>query len=328
MKHLSFGPIRSTAKTCIWTGILVFTLTSMGGPTFGDGPKVGSAGAAGTSVSIPESGKDQQAALAEIAAKLANPVSDVWALFTEFDLYFSNGNVNRGDAKVGGRMIFEPIMPVPLYGTGENEWKLIMRPNIPVLFSHPILTGFDDFSHRGGLGDIQLPTLVSPPAGNWVLGLGPCWLFPTATDDAFGRQQWGVGPSAIFGYKTKAWLTAVFPQYFFGIGSTGGRSSSTPDASYLNMLYALVFNLPNAWQVGLNPTITYDHGASSDNRWNVPVGFFVAKTTKIGRAPVKFQLGFDYSVVSQDDFGQQWQIKLNVIPVIPALIKNPIFGGG
>jgi hypothetical protein len=31
--------------------------------------------------------------------------------------------------------------------------------------------------------------------------------------------------------------------------------------------------------------------------------------------------------VSQDDFGQRAQIKLNVIPVIPALVGNPIFVG-
>jgi hypothetical protein len=40
----------------------------------------------------------------------------------------------------------------------------------------------------------------------------------------------------------------------------------------------------------------------------------------------RFQLGVEYSVVSQDDFGQEAQFKLNIIPVIPSLIKNPIFG--
>ena len=39
---------------------------------------------------------DAHANLGEVAAKLSNPVSDVWALFTEFDLSFNNGNVNRG----------------------------------------------------------------------------------------------------------------------------------------------------------------------------------------------------------------------------------------
>jgi hypothetical protein len=166
--------------------------------------------------------------------------------------------------------------------------------------------------------------MVSPPAGNWILGLGPTWLFPTATRSVFGRQQWGVGPAGVLGYKTKEWIAFVFPQYFFGIG---GWNNDKPDASYLSMLYGFFYNLPNGWQVGTNPTITYDRKASSGNRWNVPVGVTVSKMTKIGDTPVKFQLGIEYSVLRQDTFGQVAQIKLNIIPVISSLMKDPIFGG-
>jgi hypothetical protein len=233
--------------------------------------------------------------------------------------------VNRGDAQIGGRMILQPIMPIPLYGTGEHAWKLITRPVIPVLFSQPVPTGVDTFDHPGGLGDITLPMLVVPPTGHWILGLGPTWLFPAATQDAFGRQQWGVGPAAVVGYTTKEFTAFVFPQYFFGIG--GWNNKDTPDASYLSLFYGFFYNLPNAWQVGMNPTISYDNRALSGNKWNVPVGLTVAKTTKIGAVPVKFQLGLEYSVVKQDTFGQVAQIKLNVIPVIKSLIKEPIFGG-
>ena len=48
--------------------------------------------------------------------------------------------------------------------------------------------------------------------------------------------------------------------------------------------------------------------------------------TKIGDVPVKFQLGIEYSVV-KEDVGQVAQIKLNIIPVVKSLIKDPIFGG-
>jgi hypothetical protein len=218
-------------------------------------------------------------------------------------------------------------MPIPLYGKGANEWKLITRPTIPILFSQPIPKGIDDYEHNGGLGDIQLPMLLAPPTGHWIAGAGPTWLLPASTDDAFGRQQWGVGPTAIFGYANKQFTAALWPQYYFGIGDRSDRHDPPGDASYMNLLYVLVFNLPDAWQVGMNPTISYDDRASSGNRWNVPVGGFVAKMTQIGGIPVKFQLGVEYSVVSQDDFGQSAQIKLNVIPVIPALLQNPIFGG-
>jgi hypothetical protein len=137
--------------------------------------------------------------LAETGRKLSNPISDVWALFTRFDLNFADGDVNFGDSEVGGRMIFQPVLPVPLYGNGANRWNFIMRPTIPVLFSEPIPTGLDTFDDKGGLGDLQLPMVISPPTGNLLLGAGPAFLFPTATDDAFGRDQWGAGPALVVG---------------------------------------------------------------------------------------------------------------------------------
>jgi hypothetical protein len=85
------------------------------------------------------------------------------------------------------------------------------------------------------------------------------------------------------------------------------------------------YNLPDAWQIGFNPTMTYNDKATSGNKWNVPVGITVAKTTKVGKLPVKFQLGVEYAVERQDAFGPEWKIKLNVIPVIMSLQKSPFF---
>ena len=60
----------------------------------------------------------------------------------------------------------------------------------------------------------------------------------------------------------------------------------------------------------------------------MPVGLSVAKTSLLGQLPVKLQLGFEYSVVSQDTYGDKGRLVLEVIPVIPALIHRPILGGG
>jgi len=280
-------------------------------------------GGGGSSAAAPAPPQGGQQNLAEIGHKLANPLSDVWALFTEFDLFFSGGDLNTGAEEVGGRMLFQPVLPIPLHGKGKDEWKLITRPTLPVIFSQPVPTGFDAFVGLGGLGDTQLPLLVAPPTGQVLFGIGPTWLFPTATRSEFGQEQWGVGPAAVLGYGTKDFVGGVFPQYTFGIGGWGDQ----PDASYLSMLYFFIYHLPNSWDIGINPTISYNHRASSGNQWNVPVGIIVAKMTKVGKMPVKLQLGLEYSVVSQDEFGQRAQIKLNVIPVIPGLIKNPVFGG-
>ena len=93
------------------------------------------------------------------------------------------------------------------------------------------------------------------------------------------------------------------------------------------MLYAFIYNLPEAWQVGFNPNITYNNKAPDGDHWNVPVGLLVAKTTKVWNRPVKFQFGIEYSVVSPDTFGQRLLIKLNIIPVIQSLIPEPLLGG-
>jgi len=130
-------------------------------------------------------GQEPQAgsALAETGKRLSNPVSDVWAMFARFELGFADGNVNLGDSKTGAMMIFQPILPVPLYGHGAKRWNLITRPTIPILFSEAVPTGLNSFDRKGGLGDIQLPALLKstlPELSNDVPALP-------------GPQSWGLG---------------------------------------------------------------------------------------------------------------------------------------
>jgi hypothetical protein len=151
----------------------------------------------------PQSGEN----LGEVGAKLANPLGSLWSLVFNFETpKFFDGNLNTtGDPKIGANVIFQPVLPIPLYGRGKEQWRLITRPVIPFIFSQPDpgglsldtvnsrpeLVGLDDFDHKGGIGDIQLPALLALPgkyAGNWILGAGPVFLFPTATTDALGSN--------------------------------------------------------------------------------------------------------------------------------------------
>jgi hypothetical protein len=42
--------------------------------------------------------------------------------------------------------------------------------------------------------------------------------------------------------------------------------------------------------------------------------------------PVNIKVGVEYSVVSPDALGPRAQVRLQITPVIPALIQNAIFG--
>ncbi len=267
----------------------------------------------------------------------AEPISYLWSLSTSFDApAFFDGDLNTGDPEVGGTVNLQPVMPFPLYGEGENQWKMITRPVLPIVFNQPIPKGFNKFNDKGGLGDLTIPMLPTPPTrylsapgggGQWILAAGPTWYFPTSTSADLGSQQFGVGPGLAFGYKNKHLTAVTFTQYWFGIGGRGDRKSTTKDLSSMALLYALIFNLPDAWQIGLNPTITYNDKAASGDKWNVPVGLFGGKTIMIGGVPFNLRAGLEYSAVSPDSFGKRVAFRFQVTPVIPSLVQKPIFGG-
>jgi hypothetical protein len=241
---------------------------------------------------------------------------------------FYDGDANTGDPQLGATMLLQPILPIPLHGTGDAAWRLVTRPVIPLIFSQPIPTGFNEFDHKSGIGDIQLPLILSLPqkyAGNWILGAGPVGLFPTATDDDLGQDQWALGPAVVVGYKTKKLTAVLFPNYFWKVGSSG-QDDDTPDVSQGSMLYIINYMLGDAWQIGTRPTITYNDKADSGNKWNVPVGLYVGKTVKIGKMPLNIKAVVEYSVVSEDTFGKRAAFRFEITPVIRSLITEPIFG--
>lgn len=287
-------------------------------------------------------GQDHSAA--EAGKKLSDPLSDIWALFTEIDYTWSEGDLTDGKWRSGQAVVFQPIMPIPF----SENWKLITRPTIPVIVHQDVPDGFscqfhdcvrggpDDsefvplpgisvnFDNNSGLGDAFVPMMLSPKpekGDKFGWGLGPTFLFPTATDDQLGTDTWEAGVAGLVTYKTPKLTTFVFPQYWWSYSEDGDAE----ETSHASILYGAWYNLPNAWQVGIAPTITYNDKADSDNAWNVPVGVMFSKTVKFGKMPVKFQWGAEKSIVRQENYGKDWMIRFNIIPVIPGLFKEPIF---
>jgi hypothetical protein len=292
----------------------------------------------------PEGGAKQGGdSLASVGAKLSDPTSDVWALFWEQDWTFSEGDFSNGSRRTGKQSIFQPIMP---FEWSEN-WKLLTRPTLPIIWSTDVPVGrrwnhnpSDDglsviigtrgdaeFDSKEGIGDFTLPMLLSPKKkkGSKIgWGLGPSLVFPTATNDALGMQTFQAGPAAVVTYKTSKLTAGLFGQYWWDYADTGSNNSG---ASHGSLLYFAWWNLPKAWQIGTGPTITYnDKAEGEDNEWNVPVGAGVAKMMTFGGKPVKFQFMVEKSVVRQKDFGLDWNIRLNIIPVVISPQKKPFFG--
>jgi hypothetical protein len=142
--------------------------------------------------------------LTEINKKLTNPVSDLWSLqFQQNDYLLDSGIPGKGEYW-NSNLNFQPVLPIAL----TKNWNLITRPVFPIVFSQPYPKSGNptEVETSSGFGDIALVELISPSpsrAGEWLLGFGPTFIFPSASSDWTGQGKWQVGPAAIVGYPSK-----------------------------------------------------------------------------------------------------------------------------
>jgi hypothetical protein len=260
----------------------------------------------------------------ELNRQLNNPVSSVWSMvFQNNYTQLKSGSKDapgwdEGDDKWFYNLNFQPVLPLPL----TRDWNLINRPVFPIFADRPVLES-DGFDEVDGLGDIGLVSLLSPAktAGGFLWGVGPSFIFPTASKDELGQEKWQAGPAAVGLHMGKKWIFGAFPQHWWSFAGNDDRKST----SQTNIQYFIWRLFPGQWQVGTAPNIRIDWKADDDNKLTLPVGLGVGKLFKIGGLPIKFILEGQYAAIHPDDFGQEWNIRFTVTPVLPSLIKSPIF---
>jgi hypothetical protein len=248
----------------------------------------------------------------ELNRQLTNPVSSIWSISNQFNNFeLNNGHWNNN-------WNFQPVLPVSL----TKDWNLITRPVMPFYNIVPHETAPGQFERAAGLGDLALLELLSPAhSGNWVLGAGPTFIFPTATSHFTGQGKWQMGPSVVVGYLTKEFFLGVFPQQWWSIGGEHGR----PDTNQMNLQPIATLFFGEGWSIGYSGNILADWTAPSEDIWTVPVGLGLAKVVKLGRLPVKAQLAVQYMPVHPRISGQEWNVQISITPVIPKLIKGVLF---
>jgi hypothetical protein len=274
-------------------------------------------GAPSTSTgSASEEGAGQQD-LAELNRQLQNPVSSVWSLTFQFNNFFLNGKPSD-KTRVQDVLNFQPVLPLHL----TKDLNLIIRPVLPFIFTSPVFIPEKGFEQKGGFGDMALIPFLSPArSGNWILGAGPTFIFPTASKEELGQGKFQLGPAAVVGWFNSKWMAGVFPQQAWSVAGDDDR----PETSQANIQYFVFRFLPNAWLVGMAPNVLINWEADNDNKVTFPVGASVGKTVKIGKVPVNFRIEGQWMAWHPDDFGQRWNIQLVIKPVIPSLIPGTLF---
>jgi hypothetical protein len=291
-----------------------------------------------------EADEEGAMSLEEISRMLDNPLGNLWIIFMENDVLRFRGKPANGWKTINVLSI-QPILPVPL----TENWNLVTRPIIPIVsapkFNAP---NFGDCpgncnSRPAGarlssdretdLGDIVVWTMLSPseppklPDGSsFVWGIGPSFRFPTATEDQFGSEKWSVGPSNILlrlPPPEGRWTLGLFHHHHFSFAGDSDRSNVR--SSQFQPIYWYKLTDDGAWSIGGFPMINVNWKADSGDKLTLPIELGISRTLFLGKMPVRIVAAANYSVVRPDDYGQRYGFKLAVVPVIPRLVKEPIF---
>ena len=171
---------------------------------------------------------------------------------------------------------------------------------------------------------MSLVEIVSPSTSlvgpNWLLGLGPTVIAPTASNAKVGQGKWQVGPTGVLGYLGDKFALGLFPQQWWSVGGYAAHN-----VSQLNLQYFVVYFPGDGWSIESTPNILVNWDGSGGNKVMFPVGIGLAKVVRIGPLPVKLALEVQYMPVHPDLFGEKWNVQLKISPVIPKLIKGVLF---
>ena len=245
----------------------------------------------------------------ELAAKLSNPTAPVMTIGNNFEYITFQGDLPGAGDQSAVRYLFQTSFPFKL----SNGGSIFFRPGIPVMFNEPVPDGKGGFSSEGtDLGDtgFDLSYGITTPSG-LLWGGGLAGTLPTASNDTLGNDLWGLGPELLLGVLGKWGVAGGVLSHQWDIAGSG---TGEIDRTSLNYFYA--FSLGGGWQVAAGPTITYDHTRSSGDRWTVPLGIGLARTSILGGRPWKFQLQYWNYVTSPDAFSAEHQLRLSISPVI------------
>jgi hypothetical protein len=269
------------------------------------------------------SGGEAQASLNDVSKELTNPVSSLWSISFQQNNYLLDMGPGK-ESHWNSNLNFQPVLPVSLTG----NWNLITRPVITLFNSvpHPDPHNFQEIERTTGFGDTVLMEMFSPSpklVGNWLLGLGPTFVFPTGSSDFTGQGKWQVGPAAVVGYLSKKWILGAFVQNWTSFAGSDNR----PDTNQMNLQPIASYFLPDGWSIGYSGNILANWKAEkAGDTWTVPLGLGINKVLKLGKLPVKVGLAGQYMLHHPDFGAQKWNIQLSVTPVIPKLIKGNLFG--
>lgn len=236
----------------------------------------------------------------DLAQQLANPVSSLISVPFQSNWDFGIGPEDASRYTLN----IQPVVPLSL----DEDWNLIVRTIVPVIDVESSAAGVPDAS---GLGDIVQSFFFSPvdPVNGWIVGAGPAFLYPSASDAPLGSEQWGVGPTAVALKQDGPWTWGALVNHLSSFA--GDEARADINATFLQPFVSYI--TPSKTTYTLNSESTYDW---ERDQWLVPLNAVVSQLVAIGDQPVQLSLGARYYAEGPDG-GPEWGLRAAVTLLFP-----------
>ncbi len=244
-----------------------------------------------------ETGELSDEELSEVIEVADNPVAKKLAL--SFENVLSMGT-EPGD-KTHDELRIKALFP-----TKSDDWWLVHRPILPVFHKRQITDGEGSVT---GLGDLSYRLYFSPRKRDDIIrwGIGPAFIFPTATDSRLGAGKWSIGPTV--GFVAMPGGKWAFGLVALNLWSVAGESDR-PSVNFLEVIPIINYVFSNGWFIGSSPEIFANWNADKDNRWLVPLGAGIGKAFKIGDQTIAFRIGGYYNV-ERPAGAPEWDMRIS-----------------
>jgi hypothetical protein len=174
--------------------------------------------------------------------------------------------------------------------------------DIPIRTAPGGPTGLGDLS----LSDVFISAKARLQGGKWWrAGLGPVFVFPTASEDELGTGKWSVGPTVAGIFSAPNWQIAIVIQNAISFAGDSNR----PDVNRLTWLPIWVYFLERGWYVGLQGTpksVNWENDAAL----TFPVSARIGKIFKPRKRFINLFVEPEYTAVHQETPIPEWSILL------------------
>jgi hypothetical protein len=257
---------------------------------------------------------------AELAKKLQNPISSLISLPLQSNFDFGGG-AGHGSQYL---LNIQPVIPFKI----TPDWNLIVRTIIPVTQVNFVLP-----QNVGGMGDIVQSFFLSPaqPVAGLIVGAGPVFLYPTATDDRISANQFAAGPTGVLLKQSGPWTFGVLANQLWGFGGIGhngfggdtvldeeGFTTTTAKgrSNRVNSTYVQPFGsytFPTKTTISFSADGTYDW---TGRNLSVPLVGGVSQLLKIGPQIISVGLAAKYAA-AQPAGAPGWGVRLTLTLLFP-----------